>query len=121
MAGENQVRKRLASFRFAFKGIAYMMKTQRNAQIHFIAAVAAIVLGFVYKIDFIEWCLVVIAIGLVLMAEMFNTAIEFLIDLVSPEIQNKAGKAKDIAAGAVLITTISAAIIGSIIFLPKMF
>jgi diacylglycerol kinase (ATP) len=121
MTKENPVQKRLSSFKFAFKGIAYMLRTQKNAQIHFFIAAMVIALGIIYKIEIGEWCFIILAIGLVMMAEMVNTSIEFLVDLVSPEYQNKAGKAKDIAAGAVLIAAIAAAVIGLIIFIPKIF
>lgn len=121
MTKQTQFQKRIASFKFAFNGIAYMLRTQRNAQIHFLAAVVVVVLGIVYKIETLEWGLVIFATGLVIIAEMFNTTIEFLIDLITPEFQNKAGKAKDIAAGAVLIAAIVAAIIGLFVFIPKIF
>ena len=121
MTKQTQFQKRIASFKFAFNGIAYVLRTQRNAQIHFLAAIVVIVLGISYKIETLEWCLIIFAIGLVIMAEMFNTTIEFLVDLISPEFHHKAGKAKDMAAGAVLIAAIIAAIIGIIVFIPKIF
>jgi diacylglycerol kinase (ATP) len=121
MAKENQIQQRIASFKFAFKGIGYMFCTQKNAFIHMLAAILAMILGYLFKIEILEWCLIIFAIGLVIMAELFNTAVEFLTDLISPEWNEKVGKAKDIAAGAVLIAAISAALIGLIIFIPKIF
>jgi diacylglycerol kinase (ATP) len=121
MIKENPVRKRIVSFKYAFNGIACMLRTQRNAQFHFLAAVVAVVLGIVYKIEILEWCLIIFAIGLVLTAELFNTSIEFLTDLLSPEYNQKAGRAKDIAAGAVLISAIAAGLIGLVIFIPRIF
>jgi diacylglycerol kinase (ATP) len=111
----------IASFKYAFKGIGYSLKTQRNAQIHTGVAILVVILGFVLKLNTTEWIIIVFAIALVLVAELFNTSIEFLIDLLSPEYHEKAGRAKDIAAGAVLICAIGAAIAGLIIFLPKLF
>lgn len=109
---------RLASFKFAFQGIFFMFRTQKNAWIHFIAAILVVTLGFYFKLDKMEWCIVLFAIGLVISAEMINTAIELLTDIISPEHSEKAGRVKDIAAGAVLVTAIIAAIAGIIIFLP---
>jgi diacylglycerol kinase len=87
-------------------------------RIHALAALLAIVAGFALSITAIEWCLIIGCIGLVFMAEVFNTAIETLTNLVSPEFNPLAGKTKDLAAGAVLIAAITAAVIGIIIFLP---
>jgi diacylglycerol kinase (ATP) len=120
MAQENQIMKRLYSFKYAFKGIGFMMRTQKNAWIHLSVALLVIVLSIIYKLEKLEWCLMIVAIGLVLMAEMFNTAIEFITDLLSPDYQKKAGRAKDLAAGAVLISAITSALIGLFIFIPKM-
>lgn len=87
-------------------------------RIHILSALLVIVMGFIVGVTKIEWCLLVGCIGLVIMAEIFNTAIEALTNLVSPEFNPLAGKVKDLAAGAVLVTAFTAAIIGSIIFLP---
>lgn len=111
--------KRALSFKYAFNGIKTAIKTQANMRIHLIAAFLVTAMGFYFKISNAEWILVVMAIGFVISAELFNSALEFLTDLVSPEQNNTAGKVKDIAAGAVLISAISAAIIGLIIFLPR--
>lgn len=98
-----------------------MVKTQRNAVIHFAAAIGVTLLAVVLKLSTAEWILLVMAIALVIAAELFNTAIEYLIDLLSPEFHEKAGKAKDIGAGAVLICAVAAAIIGLVIFIPRLF
>jgi diacylglycerol kinase (ATP) len=113
------LKKRMRSFGFAWNGIRLMFATQPNAVIHFIAMVLVVVLGFFFQISLTEWALVVFAIGLVLSAEAFNTALENLVDLASPEYNERAGRVKDIAAGAVLLAAICAVIIGLIIFLPK--
>ncbi|OQX79114.1 MAG: diacylglycerol kinase [Bacteroidetes bacterium 4484_249] len=115
------IKRRLLSFKYAFKGIGYMLKTQHNSLIHVAAAIIVIVLGILLKVSLTEWCFLVFAIVLVISAELFNTAIEFLTDIVSPDYNKKAALAKDIAAGAVLISAITSAIIGLIIFLPKIF
>jgi diacylglycerol kinase (ATP) len=112
------LRSRIASFKFAFQGIFFMFRTQKNAWIHLIATILVIALGFYFKLNKLEWCMIIFAIGLVISIEMINTAIETLTDLMSPEHHDKAGRVKDIAAGAVLIAAISAAVIGLIIFLP---
>lgn len=87
-------------------------------RIHILSAVAVVIAGFAFHITRTEWCLLVGSMGLVITAEIINTAIENLTNLVSPEINPLAGKAKDLAAGAVLIAAITAAVIGSIVFLP---
>ena len=112
-------KKRIESFKFAFAGIAHFVKSEPNVIIHLIAAVVAVCMGFFFAINSVEWCLVIFAIGLVLSAEAFNTAIEYLTDLVSPDYHELAGKTKDVAAAAVLMSAITAAIVGLLIFLPK--
>jgi diacylglycerol kinase len=113
------ISKRIKSFGYAFKGIFFAFKTQHNIWIHSLAIVVVVTAGLIFKLDILEWGLVVLAIGLVLVSEMVNTAIEWLVDLVSPGYSEKAGKIKDVAAGAVLVAAIIAVIIGAIIFLPK--
>lgn len=113
------LRERLAGFGYAFEGIFEVMQSQANFKIHLSAAVVAVTAGYYFSISTTEWCLIIIAIALVLSAETFNTAIEHLTDLVSPEYHVLAKKAKDAAAGAVLLIAIGAAIIGMIIFIPK--
>lgn len=110
---------RLKSFGFAIEGIITFLKTQQNAWIHCVATIVVIVLGFILKVNSIEWCMLFIAIALVMITEMLNTAIEFLTDKVSPDYHPLAKKVKDVAAGAVLFAAIVAVIIGAIVFLPK--
>ena len=112
-------RKRINSFKFAFQGVFELFRSQPNARIHLFAAVLVILAGFYFQINSTEWCLIVLAIFLVLAAEAFNTALEYLTDLVSPDYHPLAGKTKDVAAAGVLLTAIGAAIIGLLIFLPK--
>jgi diacylglycerol kinase len=111
--------KRLQSFGFAIKGLKTLFQTQANARIHAIAIVVVTALSFYFKLETWEWCSIVIAFVMVLSAEAVNTAIEFVVDLVSPQYHPLAGKAKDVAAAAVLITAMGAVVIGAIIFLPK--
>lgn len=112
--------KRLASFRYAFNGIRLLIQKEHNAWIHCFAAICVIVAGVFLGLSPMEWIAVSIVIGAVLAAEAINSAIEALADLVSPEYNVAIKKTKDLAAGAVLITAIAAAIVGFIIFLPKL-
>jgi len=113
------LKKRIDSFRFAFKGLADLFISQPNARIHAIATIVALILGGVLGLSKIEWCLIVLCIFAVLAAEAFNTALEYLTDLVSPEYHLLAGKTKDVAAAGVLLTAFGALIVGTIIYLPK--
>jgi diacylglycerol kinase (ATP) len=113
------LKKRVQSFGFAIKGLKTLFVTQANARVHALAIVVVTALGFYFNINKSEWCGVVLAFALVLSAEALNTAIEFVVDLVSPQYHPLAGKAKDVAAAAVLITAMGAVIVGLIIFLPK--
>jgi diacylglycerol kinase len=112
--------KRLASFGFAFKGVSTLFRSQPNARIHLVAMVLAIGMGFCLKISVTEWALVALCIGAVLAAEAFNSALEFLTDLVSPNYHELAGKTKDVAAAGVLLTACGAAASGLLIFGPKL-
>jgi len=113
------ITNRIKSFGYAFKGIWFLIRTQENMIIHLIAAIVVIIAGFVLKINSIEWIMIVLAIGFVMVTEAINTAIEQFIDFISPGYNYSAGKAKDLGAGAVLLSAITAAIIGIIVFLPK--
>ena len=114
------LRQRLKSFSHAIKGLQTTVKYEHNTWIHLFATVLVIVFGFVYELTTLEWCCITLAIGLVVVTEILNTAIEHLTDLVSPEFHPLAKKTKDAAAGAVLIASIIAVIIGLLVFLPKM-
>ncbi len=111
-------KKQLKSFTFAWKGILTCAGHEQNITFHLIAAIAVVAAGFFFNITHTEWMVVMLCIGTVISAELFNSAIERLVDLVSPEWQKIAGEVKDIAAGAVLVTAIVAAIVGLIVFLP---
>jgi diacylglycerol kinase (ATP) len=109
---------RLRSFKFAFKGVFLLFKNEHNAWIHALAAIVAISFGFYFKITQNEWIAVIFLIGFVFSAEAFNSAIEKLVDKISPEYNETAGNIKDLAAGAVLFAAIAAAIAGIVIFAP---
>jgi len=110
---------RLNSFKYAFAGIKDLFINTPNARIHLVMAFAVAICGYIFQISITEWCLCILCIALVLAAEAFNSSIEYLTDLVSPDYHELAGKTKDVAAGAVLLISIGAAIVGLIIFLPK--
>ena len=113
-------KKRLVdSFRYAFCGICEAYKGEQNLKIHTVIAVLVVIAGFVLKISYVEWLVCLVLIGLVLMAEFFNTAIEYVVDLASPEIHPLAKLAKDTASAGVLMMAIISAIIGLIIFVPE--
>ena len=109
---------RIRSFRFAFAGIWTMLKSQHNAWIHSLASIAVVIAGIVLPITSAEWCFLVFAIIAVWVAEALNTAFEFLADVASPEFHPLVKKAKDVAAGAVLISAIGAIVIAIIVFGP---
>lgn len=122
MASEKSyLKKRIESFGYAFKGIATLFKSEANAQVHLVALIVISVMGFWLGLSATEWCLILICMALVLCAEAINTALEALTDLVSPDHHPLAGKAKDVAAGAVLLSVIFCGIVWGIIFLPKLF
>lgn len=112
------LKKRILSFRWAFLGIADLLRHHHNAWIHLLAAVVVVGLGLVLGVSRLEWCILILCIAQVLALEAVNSAIEYLADRISTEQHPLLGKAKDIAAGAVLISAIGAAIIGVLIFVP---
>lgn len=114
------MKKFIRSFGYAFKGIGYTAKTQLNFRVELVTAALSVCLGFALNISANEWQWVLLNIVLVLIAELFNTAIECLTDLVSPGYNELAGHVKDVSSGAVLIACIFALTSGSIIFLPKL-
>lgn len=114
-------KKFIKSFKYARLGAQHAIKTQRNLWIHI--GIAILVLGFAYmvKCDLIEFALLSLAIFPVLAAEMFNTAIEEMVNLLSPHQQPQAALVKNLAAGAVLLASVGAAVVGAIVFIPKVF
>lgn len=108
----------MANFGFAAQGIRFSFE-ERNIKIHYFAAACALIAGLALNISPVEWVELFIMIALVISLEMVNTAIEIMVDMVCPDHNEFAGKAKDIAAGAVLIAAIAAVAVGSVIFIPK--
>ena len=112
--------KRLkTSFGYAFKGFIKSFSEEANMKIHIFMAILVIICGFVFKVSNLEWIVLLFAIGLVIGAELLNTAIENLVDLVCVDYNIKAGVIKDVAASFVMVLAIISAIIGFIIFIPK--
>ena len=116
----NRIRKLVNSFGYALRGIAVALRTEQNLQIHLIAVVVVTIAGIMLDVSATEWMVLVICFGMLISAELFNTAIEKLVDEVSPEHNSRAGLVKDVAAGGVLVLAIAAIIIGGIIFIPKL-
>lgn len=114
------MKKLIRSFGYAFKGVAYATRSQLNFRIHLFAAVLAVGVGLFLHLNREEWLWVALCTAFVLVAEIFNTMIETLVDLVSPGYNDKAGRIKDMSAGAVVLAAGFAAVVGLIIFLPKL-
>lgn len=114
------VRGLIASFGYAGAGIGYLLRSQRNARIHLVLAVAAILLALWLKISTVEWAVLGLTIGLVFLAEAFNTAIESTIDLLSPDVHPLAKIAKDTAAAGVLLAAVTVLVVGVFLFLPPL-
>ncbi|RZK72243.1 MAG: diacylglycerol kinase family protein [Pedobacter sp.] len=111
--------KLIKSFGYSFQGIAAAFRTEWNFRFHLVATLIVVLLSWFFELNANEWMWVILAAGMVISAELFNTAIEVLVDLVSPNIHPKAKIIKDVASAAVLVTAIAALIIGLIIFIPK--
>lgn len=109
---------RIRSFRYAFAGLLRMIRCQHNAWIHAVATVGVVAFSFMFKLSRTEWCWIVLAIAIVWTAEALNTAFEFLADAAAPNFHPAMRDAKDVAAGAVLVTAIAALIIAIIVFWP---
>lgn len=115
---EDSLAKFIAGFGYAFSGIWYALRTQRNARFHAVAALLVTLLGILLHLSALEFAFLFVAITSVFIAEMFNTGIEVCIDLVSPEYHPLAKIAKDVAAGAVLVSAILAVVIGLFVLGP---
>lgn len=113
-------RKLKDSFRYAMEGIVTTAKNERNMKIHLTVLCMVLLAGMILKISRGEWVVCVILFALVLAGELFNTAIEAVVDMVMPEENRLAKQAKDAAAGAVLVLAAGAAVIGVLIFVPAM-
>ena len=107
------------SFKYAIEGIWTAFKTERNMKIHIFIMILVIIAGIILKINKSEWIICIILFAIVIGSELFNTSIETIVDMVMPEKNEKAKIAKDVSAGAVLVVAIGAAIIGLVIFVPR--
>ncbi len=107
------------AFVCAARGIKEAIKTEVNLKFDILVAIIIIACGFFFRINMVEWIVCVLAIGVMLFAELMNTAVEAVVDLYTRENNKQAKKAKDISAGAVLVLSINVAAIGLIIFIPK--
>jgi diacylglycerol kinase (ATP) len=115
----NEFHKRIRSFGYAFNGFIWAFKTQKNLQIHIIVLILVVIFGIFLNVNLSEWIVFFICFALVISAELFNTALEKLTDIISPEYNEQAGKVKDLAAAAVLFSALISVICGLIIFVPK--
>jgi len=120
MSPTSALKRRLASFRYAGRGVAAMLRSEPNARFHAAAAAAAVAAGLAFGIERVEWLAIALAIGGVLAAEAFNTAFEALCDLTSPARHPLVERAKDVAAGAVLLAALAALAVGIIVFAPRL-
>lgn len=118
MTEKFSITQRIKSFKYALNGLRELFVGQHNAQIHLAAVVFVITIGFWLGISSDEWLIIILTMAMVVMAEALNTAIEYLADACMPEHHPLIGKAKDIAAAAVLVCAIAAVVIAGIIFLP---
>ncbi len=112
--------KMLRSFRYAGRGVTSAVRRENNFRYHLLATLGALATGWLTAFTLTEWCIVLMLIGMVYASEIFNTAIEKLMDKLHPGLDPDVGIIKDLAAGAVLVSSITAAVVGSIILLGKL-
>lgn len=108
----------LRSLNQAWRGVIYTVRTQKHVQFHVAAGISVLLFAWWSKVTRFEWLILILAIGSVISAEVMNSALETVVDMVQPNFHPLAGIAKDVAAGAVLVTAIQAAVIGVIVFVP---
>ena len=113
------IHRLIGSFSNAFRGVLAVANGEMNFRIHLLAMIVVVCFAAAFKVEFLEWCALLICIGIVLTAECFNTAIEKLCDRVTKEQDPLIRDCKDIAAGAVLISAVFSAIVAGLIFIPK--
>ena len=114
-----RIRKHTVSFKHALDGISHTFRSQPNFRFHTIAAISVILMGLYFDISYFEWLVILFTFNMVFVAELVNTSIESMVDLITLERREDARVAKDVAAGMVLISAIFAVLIGIYIFLPK--
>jgi diacylglycerol kinase len=110
----------ITSFRYAFAGIGYELRTQRNLRIHVAIAVVVVIAGLWLGLSRWEWTVIALTVGFVLAAEMFNSALEAVVDLASPDLQSLAKIAKDVSAGAVVLAAATAVVVGLLVLGPHL-
>lgn len=116
----SRLKKHVISFKYAYAGVKYTLKTQPNFQIHLTAGLLAIVAGIIFRLSTPEWSVVLFVIGLVLIAEMINTSIESVVDLLTDQYHIDAKIAKDVSAGMVLVAAFMSACTAALIFIPHL-
>ena len=112
---------RRPSFKHALDGLVFVLVTQKNAWIHLFATILVVAAGLLLRINLVSWLALILSIGLVWSMEIINTAIEAMVDLLSPQFHPSAKIAKDAGAAAVLFAAITSAIVGLLVFLPAIF
>ena len=111
---------RIKSFGYAFNGLKTIIKYEHNFRIHIVAAILVVIAGLFFEVSNIEWCILTLTIAFVMVTEILNTSIEYICDYLTTDKNYKIGIIKDVAAAAVLLSSIGAVIVGLIIFIPKL-
>jgi diacylglycerol kinase len=120
MKKEKYIPSRIKSFVDALEGLKHVLSTQQNARIHAAITLVVFLFAIVFKISRLEWIAIVLVIGLVWTAEIFNTAVEVIVDMVSPEHSQGARIIKDVSAGAVLVSALISILVGILVFGPRL-
>jgi diacylglycerol kinase (ATP) len=120
MRSDGKITSRIKSIGIALEGIKYVFSTQQNVRIHGVITLAVLGLGVLFRIERVEWVSLVLVIGMVWTAEIFNTAVEVIVDLVSPEHSQGAKIVKDVSAGAVLVSALISILVGLALFGPRL-
>ena len=117
---KREIRQRLNSFQYAFEGLWYVLRTQKNSWIHVLVSLAVIALGLWLRLSRFEWVIIILTIAMVWMAELMNTALEAIVDMTMPETHPLAKVAKDVSAAAVLLGACAAVMVGFLILGPPL-
>jgi diacylglycerol kinase len=120
LSEKRYLKTRLQSIQYALDGIKYVLVTQQNARVHAFFTLAVFILGFLFRINKVEWITLLLTVGLVWSAELFNTAVEVMVDLISPEQHIAAKICKDVSAGSVLVAALISILVGLLIFGPPL-
>ncbi|WP_090232113.1 diacylglycerol kinase family protein [Lentibacillus halodurans] len=113
--------KSVFGFIHAWNGLKAITRTERNFRIHIMAAVFAVAAGLAFRLSVIKWSVIILVIGLVLIAEILNTAIEKMLDYLKPDLHPQAKFIKDLAAGSVLVSAVIAVLAGMLVFIPELY